>query len=80
VTGDAKKLRAAVKRRVEEIAADLGTWLDLRTDVDRGALSIALLEVAIDRYIELHGETEARELIEKSFRIVAERRKARIMN
>ena len=37
--------------------------------------SIALLETAIDRYLDLHGEEDAHDLIERAFRrVVNERR------
>ena len=48
-------------------------WIEENTRrANDAAVSIAMLETAFDRYIDLHGATDAFELIESTFRRRAE--------
>jgi hypothetical protein len=71
------KLRKQIAARVDEIKTDLAASIERNTDLNDGAeVSIALLEMALDRYIDLHGEQDARHLIDSSFRRAAQKWKA----
>ena len=74
------KLRKKIAARVDEIKADLAAYIKHNTDVfnDGAEVSIAFLEMALDRYIDLHGEKDARHLIESSFRRAVEKSKKRL--
>ena len=67
VDGELAKNIATVKRgaeaKVAEIKRDLAQWIAATT----ASTSIALLETALDRYLDIHDEEEAREFIEKAF-------------
>ena len=71
---------ATVKRgidaRVGEIKRGLTRWIgDTTTSADHTPVSIALLETAIDRYLDIHDEADARDLMERALcRVVKERR------
>ena len=77
VDGELAKNIATVKRGVEakvaEIKRDLAQWIAATTAStnilnDFGTpASIALLETALDRYLDIYDEEEAREFIEKAF-------------
>jgi hypothetical protein len=56
--------------RADEIKAELSARIEANMDsVNEGTVvSIALLEMAIHRYIDLHGEQDAHFLIESAFR------------
>jgi hypothetical protein len=71
----AAKLKKKIRARVDEIKADIAAYIERDTDAvnDGAEVSIALLEMAIDRYIDLHGERDARHLIESSFRRAVEK-------
>lgn len=74
------KLKKKIEARVGEIKADLAAYIAQETDLfnDGAPVSIALLEMAIDRYISLHGEQDARHLIESTIRKVIEKSKMRL--
>ena len=76
----AAKLKRKIQARVDEIKADLATHIEQHTDAfnDAAEVSIALLEMALDRYINLHGEQDARRLIESCIRRTVEKSKARL--
>jgi hypothetical protein len=63
------KLRRKIKARVDEIKAALAAYIESDTNplTDDVEVSIALLDMALDRYIDLHGEQDARQLIESAF-------------
>jgi uncharacterized protein HemY len=71
---------ATVKRGVEaragEIKRGLAHWLcDTTTSADHTPVSIALLETAIDRYLDTHDEQNARDLIERQLRRAMQKRR-----
>jgi hypothetical protein len=71
---------ATVKRgleaRVAEIKRGLAHWLDDTTSsADHTPVSIALLEAACDRSLDIHDEADARDLIERAFRRVVKQRR-----
>jgi hypothetical protein len=74
------KLRRKIIARVDEIKADLAAYIELDTDVlnDNVEVSIALLDMALDRYIDLHGAQDARDLVESAFRRAVEKAKIRL--
>ena len=74
------KLRRKIIARVDEIKADLAEYIELDTDVlnDNVEVSIALLDMALDRYIDLHGAQDARDLVESAFRRAVEKAKIRL--
>jgi uncharacterized protein YjbI with pentapeptide repeats len=67
-------VRERTKGDVARLRESLSAWIkeNARPATD-AAVSIALLETAFDRYIELHGAIDALELVESSFRQRAER-------
>jgi hypothetical protein len=66
-------IKRGVDARVGEIRRGLAHWIgDTTTSADPIPVSIALLETAIDRYLDTHDEPDARDLIEN----VAPRRTA----
>ena len=69
-------IKRGVEARVGEIKRGLAHWIaDTTTSADHTPVSIALLETAIDRYLDIHDEADAREFIDKAFRrVVKERR------
>lgn len=72
------KTMAIIKRgleaRVGELRRDLAHWIgDTTTSADHTPVSIALLETAIDRYLDTHDEADARDLIERIFRRAVQR-------
>jgi hypothetical protein len=79
---DARKVAAFRERQsaaIEKVKQSLAAWID-REDgnaANFGAnyteVSCAMLETAFDRYIDLHGATDAFELIESAFRRRAEK-------
>jgi hypothetical protein len=73
------KLRQQIDARVDDIKADLAAYIDRETDLfnDGAEVSIALLDMACDRFIDLHGEQDAHFLIESAFRRAVGRIKTR---
>lgn len=74
------KNMATVKRgvdaRVGEIKRGLAQWIgDSASFTDHTPVSIALLETAIDRYLDIYDEEEAREFIEKALLRAVQRRR-----
>jgi hypothetical protein len=62
-------IKRGVEARVGEIKRGLAHWIgDATTSADHTSVSIALLETAIDRHLDLHDEADAREFIDKAFR------------
>jgi hypothetical protein len=78
LAANVKILRRRMDAKVAEIKRDLAQWLDqIEHPADTVPTSIALLETAFDRYLALHDETHARDLITKAFdRAVQKRRGA----
>lgn len=69
-------IKRGVDARVGEIKRALAHWIaDTTTSADHTSVSIALLETAIDRYLDIHDEADARDLIEKTLRRAAQRRR-----
>jgi hypothetical protein len=69
-------VKRGVEARVAEIKRGLAHWLDDTTSsADHTSVSIALLETAIDRCLDIHDEADAHDLIDRAFRrVVKERR------
>ena len=54
-----------MKKRIEEIKCHLSACIDDHTDAaDQVAVSVALLEMAVDRFIETHGPKDALDVID----------------
>jgi hypothetical protein len=69
-------IKRGVEARVGEIKRDLAHWLDdITTPADHTPVSIALLETAIDRHLDIHDEADARDLIERNLRRAVQRRR-----
>jgi hypothetical protein len=66
-------VRERMTAEVEGLRESLAVWIEENTQhrID-AAVSIAMLETAFDRYIDLLGATDAFELIESAFRRRAE--------
>jgi hypothetical protein len=75
-----KKLRRQIEVRVEQIKRELAVYIQQETHpLKEGVeVSIALLDMALDRYVDLHGEKDARDLIESAFRRAVEKSKNRL--
>jgi hypothetical protein len=73
------KLRQQINARADEIKADLAAYIERETDPvnDNTEVSIALLDMALDRFIDLHGEQDAHHLIESAFKRAVGRMKTR---
>jgi hypothetical protein len=70
------RFKRGMQARVAEIKRGLGQWLDQNMSIaDHVAASAALLDLAIDRYLDLHDEEDARDLIERSFHRAVQRRR-----
>jgi hypothetical protein len=67
-------LRERMTAEVEGLRESLAVWIEENTQhpID-AAVSIAMLETAFDRYIDLLGATDAFELVEACFRRRAEK-------
>jgi hypothetical protein len=66
-------IREGLSLEVERLRESLGEWIEENTHrANDTAISIAMLETAFDRYIDLLGATDAFELIESAFRRRAE--------
>ena len=66
-------IREGLNAEVERLREGLGEWIEENTHrANDTAISIAMLETAFDRYIDLLGATDAFELIESAFRRRAE--------
>jgi hypothetical protein len=62
-------LRTRMKKRVVQIKEDLAACIDEHTHPSEEFLvSVALLEMAVDRFIETHGEEDALEIIDTACR------------
>ena len=62
-------LREGLSAEVERLRESLGVWIEENTHrANDTAISIAMLETAFDRYIELLGESDAFDLIQSAFR------------
>ena len=70
------RFKRGMQARVAEIKRALGQWLDETTSsADHVEASTALLELAIERYLDLHDEEDARDIIERNFRRAAQKRR-----
>jgi hypothetical protein len=68
--------KRGTQARVAEIKCGLGEWLDETTSsADHVEASRALLELALDRYLDLHDEEDAHDLMERTFRRAVRRRR-----
>jgi hypothetical protein len=74
----AAKVRRQTEARVDEIKAAIAAYIEVDTDLlnDGVPVSIALLDIALDRFIDLHGEQDAHHLIQSAFRRAVQRSKA----
>jgi hypothetical protein len=72
---DIRKYKQRVPTKVDALKRDLATWLDQTSVADTALVSRALLETAFDRYIDLHDEDDARDLINRAFDRVARSRR-----
>ena len=71
-----KTIRRRHEARAAEIKDELIEWLGRTVDpADTVAASLALLETAFDGYLDLHDEPDALDLITRTFRRVAQRRR-----
>ena len=62
-------LREGMTAEVEGLRESLAMWIEENTHrANDTAISIAMLETAFDRYIELLGENDAFDLIQSAFR------------
>jgi hypothetical protein len=69
-------IKRGVEARVREIKRHLAQWLgDIPIPADHTPVSIALLETACDRYLDIHDEQDARDLIERAFHRAVQRRR-----
>lgn len=69
-------IKRGVDARVGEIKRALAHWIaDITTPADHTPVSIALLETAIDRYLDTHDEQDARDFVERAFRRAVQRRR-----
>jgi hypothetical protein len=69
-------VKRGVEARVGEIKRDLAQWLcDTTTSADHTPVSIALLETAIDRYLDIHDEEDTRDFIERAVRREVQKRR-----
>jgi hypothetical protein len=75
----AAKVRKQIEARVGEIKADLTAYIEQDTDLlnDGVPVSIALLDMALDRFIDLHGEQDAHQFIDSALAKAVQRSKAR---
>jgi hypothetical protein len=70
-------IKRGIEARVKGIRRDLETWLDeVHEPADSTPVSLALLETAIDRYLDFYEPPEAFEMIEAVFRRVVRQRKS----
>lgn len=72
---DIRKYKQRMATKVDALKRDLATWLDQTSAADTVLVSRALLETAFDRYIDLHDEDDARDLINRAFDRVARSRR-----
>ena len=64
-TQDNDTIQMRMKKRVVQIKGDLAASIDEHTDPSEEFLvSVALLEMAVDRFIETHGPEDALEIID----------------
>jgi hypothetical protein len=70
------RFKRGMQARVAEIKRGLARWLDQNTShADHVEASTALLKLAFDRHLDLHDEEDARDLMERAFRRVVQRRR-----
>ena len=70
------KFKRGYQARVVAIKRDLVQWLAQNTSfADHGEASKALLELAFERYLDIHDEEDARDFIERAFRRAVQRRR-----
>jgi hypothetical protein len=71
---DAFKKRGEARR--DEFKRGLARFLDQRTHPgDYTQVSCALLEMACERYLEIHDEEDALDLIQRAFRRIVQKRR-----
>jgi hypothetical protein len=69
-------IKRGIDARVAEIKRGLARWLDdTTTPADHTPVSFALLETALDRYLDIHDEADARDLIERSLQRAVQKRR-----
>jgi hypothetical protein len=69
-------VKRGVEARVAAIKRGLAHWLnDTTTSADHTPVSIALLETAIDRYLDIHDEGDARDFIDRAVRRAVQKRR-----
>ena len=68
-TQDNDTIQMRMKKRVVQIKGDLAASIDEHADPSEEFLvSVALLEMAVDRFIETHGPEDALEIIDTACR------------
>jgi hypothetical protein len=72
---DAAKIKARLGAEIAETRAELDRWLEGIPDTRGVSTMNALLDAALDRHIELLGESDAFEFIEAAFRRAAKKAK-----
>lgn len=79
LTANIETIGRGVESRAATIRRRLEQWLaESVTPADNAAAAIALLETAIDGYLAVHGEADARDLIERSFHRVVQTRRGEL--
>jgi hypothetical protein len=70
------RFRRGMQARVAAIKRGLVQWLDENTSsADHVEASKALLELAIERYLDLHDEEDTRDFIERAYRRAVRKRR-----
>jgi predicted DNA-binding ribbon-helix-helix protein len=70
------RFKRGMQARIAEIKRGLVQWLDQTTSsADHVEASAALLDLACDRYLDLHDEEDTRDFIEKAVRRAVQRRR-----
>jgi hypothetical protein len=70
------RFKRGFQARVVAIKRGLLQWLDQNTSLaDHGEASKALLELAIERYLDIHDEEDTRDFIDRAFRREVQKRR-----
>ena len=77
---DFDKKLVAYKQRMKANTDAIKRWLTqgikrAETPADHASMSAALLELAFERYLDLHGEEDAKDLIDRAFQRVVRKRR-----
>jgi hypothetical protein len=75
LAANAAKVKERLRQEITIIRTGLTAWLDHNTHKhEDAAVNVALLEVAIDKYLAIHDEADALDLIQKTFRSIVTNR------